>query len=699
MRWKHMATALMKYFCEVVKVSKKYFDLNLYLEGLKQLRLPGFILSIITFIGSAVIPITIWSANRTYLDSYPITALEAMPLVIFYMYLAPFLLCMSLFSFLNKRSSSDFYHSIPNTRISLYTSFCAAVLTWTAVTIMITVLSTSFLYAMLGMRFSLNYVPYMIFTFIAGAVLIQGAILVAMSATGTLMNNVLIFLLLLFLPRLLCLSFSSTLKGLLQIVNLNEFGIIGNMNLNIPFKFILCLPGLYVFPSYDLFTYIPGIIYTFVLGVIYLILAGLIFKCRKSESAGKSSPNKILQHVYRCAITLPITLIIPCALVSSSGEVGIGTLTGVVTASIIIYFVYELITTKRLKNLITAAPFILVIVIFDILFGASMSATRSKVLNTVPEPQEIEWVSFTSRSSFSGVNMTEKFHSILQERVRYNDTELLLVLSDGLRDTLDSIEMGKYKQNDNQVCVVMELKGGRTIERIISLNDYDMGIVNEKREEHIEYIKAYSELPNEESIQNITFGNLSKADSRMLYDAFKKEFALLGPEDANMIINPNNIAINSLPEPIYVSGYLGVRYYNCTLYLSQLMPKTMQLAVDLSYKDNANLYNCADRIQNTTVNQINYYVYSFNTSNNIYISTDLKKESENSKLKKIADIIKGIQLKPVDITQPFIYLDIFVYYGDDTHDIGKYYLPVSAADIAKLTELKESLEDDLLKIR
>jgi len=122
--------------------------------------------------------------------------------------------------------------------------------------------------------------------------------------------------------------------------------------------------------------------------VVYFALAAFLFKIRKSETAGKSAPNRILQHVYRCAITLPVTLIIPFTMVSSrttgvysfwvSNQYVVIT---TVVISLIIYFLFELITTKKLLNLLKAVPLLLLIAAVDFVFGYSVILTQNSVFN------------------------------------------------------------------------------------------------------------------------------------------------------------------------------------------------------------------------------------------------------------------------------------------------------------------------------
>lgn len=65
------------------------------------------------------------------------------------------------------------------------------------------------------------------------------------------------------------------------------------------------------------FTFAQGGVYTLCVGVLYTGAACWLFHRRKSESAGKSAPNRALQTVYRLLIAMLICLI-PCVMIIDS---------------------------------------------------------------------------------------------------------------------------------------------------------------------------------------------------------------------------------------------------------------------------------------------------------------------------------------------------------------------------------------------
>ena len=85
-----------------------------------------------------------------------------------------------------------------------------------------------------------------------------------------------------------------------------------------------------------------------------------MFHRRRSEAAGQSAPSRLLQHIYRIVVTMVICIFIVCAMFS---EMTAGILRDewfvflvFYLVAALVYFAYELITTKKWKNLLTALP-------------------------------------------------------------------------------------------------------------------------------------------------------------------------------------------------------------------------------------------------------------------------------------------------------------------------------------------------------
>ena len=128
-------------------MKNKLFSKGLYVESLRQLRVAGIIALVIFFlaaIGGPVLELlSYYSASNapTILDgpSYYYDNSSYYPIIVDYQIMISYLTNLMmwgpifaavLFSQFNRRVASDFYHSLPYTRLCTYISFTAGILTW-----------------------------------------------------------------------------------------------------------------------------------------------------------------------------------------------------------------------------------------------------------------------------------------------------------------------------------------------------------------------------------------------------------------------------------------------------------------------------------------------------------------------------------------------------------------------------------------
>ena len=134
--------------------NKKVFSFHMFLQTLKQTRLAGFIMmAVITLI--SVVPII---SSLSYIKEYEqVNNVGGISgnyfLVLVFIIVVP-VISLVVWSFLNKRSSSDFYHSIPYTRLCIYLSKTAAIITWITGILVVSYVSQAVLF---------NNVPYVSF--------------------------------------------------------------------------------------------------------------------------------------------------------------------------------------------------------------------------------------------------------------------------------------------------------------------------------------------------------------------------------------------------------------------------------------------------------------------------------------------------------------------------------------------------------
>ena len=105
---------------------KKFFSAKLYVQGLRKIRIPGVAMAAVIIALNSIYPIHQALEYRGH--SYPLKEIETVwfaPFGILVMLFAP-LLVYAMFSYLNERRASDFFHALPQTRICVYVSFMSS---------------------------------------------------------------------------------------------------------------------------------------------------------------------------------------------------------------------------------------------------------------------------------------------------------------------------------------------------------------------------------------------------------------------------------------------------------------------------------------------------------------------------------------------------------------------------------------------
>ena len=393
-------------------MKNKIFNAKIFLDTIKRLKLVAIIMAIISVIPSLLMAfseyMTMLSSRKELLvspdvhngyaaSSYiPVSpALEnAVPGLYIFMFLGALLLVYTAFSFLNKRSGSDFFHSLPCTRNCAYLSMGAAVISVIFATVVISVLATWFAYAVFGLVFIAGYVPILIASFFAGSALVASAAAVAVCLTGTRLTNVTLTGLIIFLPRMILYIFVSLITMNHPVLSATSFGWFMSHTINIPVSSIITGFGSVLFGQGSFLNYGPAL-YTMVLAIIYIVLGCIAFNRRKSESAAKSAPSKLLQHVYRCLITMPVMLIF---LFSRGYRQGLAIIVIFVVLSLVVYFLYEIITTKTARRLLRTLPSYLILVAFTALFGISANMSGNAMSSYVPYINDVDSISLAGGS-------------------------------------------------------------------------------------------------------------------------------------------------------------------------------------------------------------------------------------------------------------------------------------------------------------
>lgn len=310
-------------------MKQRFFSVKLYVEGIRQLKVVGVIFLIIATLVNCILPLIelLVKAGVFEMES-PTTeasALDMSQFTFILVVLAAIIMTFNLFKFLNKRSGSDFYHSLPVTRPCLFFSLCASVLTVVVFVFAIPILLAGLLYVIAGVKFLWDISALCLLSYALCALLLMACTLFGMSLTGTFISGFMMGLIVFLLPRILIMVYTSLLNNLTVIADVQTLNIFTYPAYNLPVNLCLSFFSITSMSWAEAICFLPGMLYTAVLGFVYLAVACLLFTFRKSETAEQSAPNRILQHIYRCIVALPISLTLPAIIVPAivEGRAGI----------------------------------------------------------------------------------------------------------------------------------------------------------------------------------------------------------------------------------------------------------------------------------------------------------------------------------------------------------------------------------------
>lgn len=512
------------------------FNFKLYKEGLRKSLFIAALFIAIMKLGAVLIPISNITANVRAIEygwGHGRLVIEGLggniALVLAMAAFAPFI-TLYLFSFLNKRSSSDFYHSLPHKRETIFVSYTAAILTWVIGGIWLSTGISLAIYAV-GAEHVLLNLSSVIFTTLgltAGCLLVIGAVLMAMGVTGTAFSNIVTALLIVFLPRMIMTAFTDMIVSTTQIVNSASFGIFGNSAYHIPFHFLVNnMLGMHAGRIEQ--TFIHGALYTAVLGLIYLVIALFLFKRRRSETAGNPAQSGVLHAMIRIAVAFTVCLMPLSMLFMSSRGFGWADALGILALyaiAVIAYFAYELITTRKISNIVRALPGLGILVLLNIAFLLGLNAGEAAILNRTLEVSNIAAVRVESLGDDHSMwwDGSVPYEMRRAQEIEIADEALSGLLLDALarniatiRDPHDDL----WRQPTLQASIAFVQTSGGSVQRRIRLTLTEHEQVLQLLDQHREYADLFLNLP--EHPEEVVIWQISDEAALEVYELLREE--------------------------------------------------------------------------------------------------------------------------------------------------------------------------------
>lgn len=529
--------------------NKLSFNANIFIETMRQLRVVGIISAIIMAGITIMRTISIFTESGEDV-SYTFVGMDCAPwLIVSFILITPILMFQA-FHFMDKRNSSDFYHSLPHTRGTIFISVNLAVMAWVIISILAVVIPSMLSALFFSKYITLEYSTFLTFILnnVASCILVCSAISIAKSLSGTILNGIILSGIIIFLPRFMITMFVSTLEA-----NPLFSGFIGNRftesGLNPVTSIIFSIMGIdYTVDINDVFTGVSTIIYAVVLGIIYFVIGGFAFCRRNSETASQSAPNKYLQAAYRIIIALVLSsfiifelFTIICLNKDYYEDYFVFNVIVSYLVVIFIYLLYELITTKKLKNLVRALPGLGIVAVLNIAMYFGLSGAYKYYMSFRPAPDEINSVTMISGSI--DTNSHDYYYNnnwityndyVLHEigGLKISDKKVIEDVSNALENNVSMAESGidrlkSFTYQEGSRMVSFEINtNGKSKGRNVVLNSEQYDNLSKIISSNEEFKDAWMTLPSLKDISDINLydstGN-GYYDAKELYSEFANE--------------------------------------------------------------------------------------------------------------------------------------------------------------------------------
>ncbi len=681
---------------------KKIFDLKLFIEGIRQLRIIGFIFMIFYAAEAFLIPYNMYDVfNLDYLlsDMHP---------MVYGMHMA-FVPCMTLylFGFLLKRNSSDFFQSIPHSRTCVFISFFSSILFWTVSIIFVsTAVSITSSYLMFrSVSISWSKLLLSLFGIVIASITVEAGICVAQSITGTILSNIIVSGLILLAPKIFSLFIVENISENAVIFDVEHFSpvLTGKYNLVTSFLNTYRAGGFT-----DSFMSRTSIIYTGLLFLLYFAIALFLFNIRKSETAGNPAANALLQNIYRIVFTLLLCLLPINIIITEYDDVR--NIVSIYIVIAIAYFVYEILTTHKVKNLPKAIPGLTVVALLNVLIIFGITSVIESIQTYTPDADSLKSISLYANIPDRNYYTYGDYSITITDAKNKEAFCRCLQKFSGKSEYDIDIDYNEYP-NSYQVCFTdtsgenhyrkLPLNAGMIKNAITTVTESD---------ENISFPKLPS--PNQVFVTNSNYSddsiyklnhNFTHSQMRYLYKAFIADFNNMSSEqklmyvfnilntDSNNNIDKFSVLYNDTNIDIYVTES------NTNLFNTYFDTIEKNGIVDTK----GILKNFEDEILSYSENT---YVDILNQNMNTLASLDGDEdnygfdypEKYDTFINALKDLSEYVIVSPGDIKDcmlskknyTIIYLDYDLVYRDNTY----YNIPVLLEDNDEVTKILETIK-------
>lgn len=627
--------------CRTMK--QKVFSRGIYIEGLRSLRVFGFIalsLYLVAFIAGPLFEYADYLHNINSAREFYPTAVDFEtllgPLMGLPVLVAP-IMTLIVFSGFNKRKYCDFYHALPYTRLCIFLSFTAAILSWILGILIVGGSVSLLMHTLLSQVYAVSFIGWadVLLSLIVMILMVVSGVLLGCSFTGTLFSNITAAGLILFFPRLVIYSITSTIAGKLPFIVEDHFLAILSTRFNVLIDYLGKNVLMFGYGTSSIQDNVWCDLYSLLIALVMGVLAAIFFIRRSSEIASKSAPHRNIQAGIRIAVTLVFSFIATCILLNSEDS-AIAILLYIL--AVLAFFIYELVTTLKWKNLIRIIPTLGIVVLLNLGLAGMVNGITTAAAAFRPEVQEITSVRFvdpddtqfwyyTSNVNYLG---NSSYAEKAAQKISIKDPEILAAVSNALDENMNKFDHGIYRRTyysgdsikSNQdtpahVEKIVEIRTGAvTRYRRVIFKYETMEQIIHRLADLPEYREAYMTLPPVlDGTENIllyggdAFADLSEDswDMDRLFACMQEEINAAGFEAWYKALNFDADAYDWVGSTIFYTVQDKYLTKAAIPIIRSLMPKTFDLIMQMHYEGNPEAAEELIQALKNITNQNNQY--------------------------------------------------------------------------------------------
>ena len=676
-------------------MKNRIFSRKLFFEFMRQLRLPGYIFSavlcveaMLIFVSSLLNSYTIDAFGKKVYQLQSFDFLEIHPLSILAIYVIAPILVFCALNWANKRNSSDFYHAVCEKRECVFLSAFAAAIAWLIIALISSSAIAVISHAVFPKLFLINYASVFVrlAVIVSGSLFVSACVAIAMSITGTAFNNIIVSDILIFLPS--AIMFTLRVVVIDELPIMTSHGVLGH-SYSIPF-------GMFemIFNGYNIIDSITAAIYTFIIAVVYTVLAAYSFKIRKSEFAGNSAVGKKMQSVFRVLVGTVFSLI-PCAIIFNMLNVNrtyeqpslrddVFLLTVLYIIAILAVLIYELIATKKFRNLLSALKSLGYVAIVNIVLIGAMFGMYHGILSFTPDADDIKSVQIfiTDRA-----DVNSDYYNALTGEIKLDSKEIRSVISEALKDNVretkwDSMAYNGYYGYVEDYTVAINTSFGTRYRRIYFNESQYSSLINEIKKD-TRYQEIFLKLPkySDVSINIYTSGiELTEDEEKKLYEYCREDY--LAAEFTDVFGDANNYSESQIGS-IDITVPVKTSTYPITVYIDEKTPSAYNYLIGLISERNRDIiddlvyeiehfYEGTDAREGKTSADVCFFNMTDENGNRF----DKAVFNKDIDFKKLAEFIKNNANNTPKLGDPMIsvmfYREVFEYEIIDGETYEKY---------------------------